>query len=116
MLPRDSLVIGSPFPRGADRPLRSRNEIDTASLSELCQNPLLASSTARSPYWRARPTCYSLAVRLDPRIRDAFRAFGRIGGKKGGPKGGASRMAKLSPAERRVLAKKAAKARWQKGK
>jgi hypothetical protein len=65
-----------------------------------CQNPILA--------------CYTRVVKLDPKIRDAFRALGRIGGKKGGPKGGASRMAKLTPEERRALAKKAARARWKK--
>jgi hypothetical protein len=52
-------------------------------------------------------------VKLDPKVREAFRAFGRIGGKKGGPKGGASRMAQLTAAERRTLAKKAAVARWK---
>ncbi|MHB8890345.1 MAG: hypothetical protein ACYC46_16160 [Acidobacteriaceae bacterium] len=35
--------------------------------------------------------------------------LGRLGGKKGGP----ARSAKLSPEERREIAKKAAKARWQ---
>jgi hypothetical protein len=53
-------------------------------------------------------------VKLDPKVREAFRAFGRIGGRKGGPKGGASRMAQLTAAERRALAKKAAAARWGK--
>jgi len=53
-------------------------------------------------------------VKLDPKVREAFRAFGRQGGKIGGPKGGKSRMAKLTAAERRTLAKKAAKARWRK--
>lgn len=33
-------------------------------------------------------------------------------GKLGGPKGGAARAAALSPARRRAIAKKAAKARW----
>jgi len=65
-----------------------------------CQNPVLA--------W------YTRAVKLDPKTRDAFRAFGSIGGKKGGPKGGKSRMARLTPAQRRALAKKAALARWSK--
>jgi hypothetical protein len=52
-------------------------------------------------------------VKLAPEVRDAFRAFGRIGGKKGGPKGGKSRMASLTPKERSKLAKKAATARWK---
>lgn len=51
-------------------------------------------------------------MKLDPKVRDAFRAFGRIGGKKGGPKGGKTRMAALTPEQRRALAKKAAAARW----
>jgi hypothetical protein len=59
--------------------------------------------------------CARLAgVKLDPEVREAFRDFGRIGGKKGGPKGGASRMAQLTTAERRALAKKAAAVRWGK--
>jgi hypothetical protein len=53
-------------------------------------------------------------VKLDPKTRDAFRAFGRLGGKKGGQKGGQSRMANLTATERRALAKKAAAARWAK--
>jgi hypothetical protein len=35
-------------------------------------------------------------------------------GKLGGAKGGAARAAKLSPAKRKAIAKKAAKARWGK--
>jgi hypothetical protein len=34
-------------------------------------------------------------------------------GRKGGLKGGKARMAKLSKAERQLLARKAAQARWQ---
>ena len=52
-------------------------------------------------------------MKLDPKVREAFRALGRIGGKKGGPKGGASRMANLTAEERHALAKKAAAARWR---
>ena len=51
-------------------------------------------------------------VKLTPEVREALRALGRIGGKKGGK----SRMAKLTPAERRALAKKAAQARWRKAR
>ncbi len=40
-------------------------------------------------------------------------ALGRLGG---GPTGGKARMAKLTPEERRALAKKAARARWAKAK
>ena len=43
-------------------------------------------------------------------------ALGRRGGKKGGPKGGTARMAALTPAERRALARRAAAARWSKRK
>jgi len=43
-------------------------------------------------------------------------ALGRRGGKKGGPKGGTARMAALTPAERRALARRAAVARWSKKK
>jgi hypothetical protein len=35
-------------------------------------------------------------------------------GRMGGLKGGKARAAKLSPAKRKAIAKKAAKARWQK--
>ena len=35
-------------------------------------------------------------------------------GEKGGKKGGRTRMASLSPIQRKALAKKAAKARWSK--
>lgn len=37
-------------------------------------------------------------------------------GRKGGLKGGKARAEKLSPAERKTIAKKAAKARWKKKK
>jgi hypothetical protein len=37
-------------------------------------------------------------------------------GRKGGKKGGAARAAKLSPEERSAIARKAAAARWKKGK
>lgn len=37
-------------------------------------------------------------------------ALGRLGGQKGGP----ARAAKLTPAKRRAIAKKAARARWKK--
>ena len=39
-------------------------------------------------------------------------ALGRLGGKKGGP----ARAAKLSAAERKAIAKKAAKSRWEKAR
>jgi len=51
-------------------------------------------------------------VKLDAAALQAFRELGRIGGKKGGPKGGKARMAKLTEAQRRGLARKAARARW----
>jgi len=53
-------------------------------------------------------------VRLDPKVREAFRSLGRIGGKKGGPKGGRARMAGLTDAQRSELARKGARARWAK--
>ncbi len=37
-------------------------------------------------------------------------------GRKGGKKSGAARMEKLTPEQRTALAKKAAAARWKKGK
>ena len=55
-------------------------------------------------------------MRLDPRVREAFRKFGAIGGRKGGPKGGKARMASLTDDERRDLARKAAAVRWAKAK
>jgi len=38
--------------------------------------------------------------------------MGRRGGKAGGPKGGKARMAALTPKQRKELARKAARARW----
>ncbi len=47
---------------------------------------------------------------LTPEERhDAAVKLGRLGGKKGGP----ARAAKLTPEERRAIAKNAAKSRWQ---
>jgi hypothetical protein len=43
-------------------------------------------------------------------------ALGRIGGKKGGSKGGKTSAAKMTPAERRERARKAALARWKKAR
>ena len=40
--------------------------------------------------------------------REAARILGRLGGKKGGP----ARAAKLTPEERREIAKRGAEARW----
>jgi hypothetical protein len=78
---------------------------------------------ARTPSWLSRPMLEPPpgrarlgAVKLDRKVREAFRAFGRVGGKKGGPKGGKARMAGLTDAERRELARKAARARWKKAK
>ena len=44
-----------------------------------------------------------------PKKNPAAVALGRLGGKKGGP----ARAAKLTPEERREIAQKAAKARWE---
>lgn len=45
-----------------------------------------------------------------------MREMGRKGGKAAKGKGVKARMAALSPEERKELARKAAKARWAKGK
>ncbi len=45
-----------------------------------------------------------------PEKNPAAVTLGRLGGKKGGP----ARAAKLTPEERREIAQKAAKARWEK--
>jgi hypothetical protein len=45
-----------------------------------------------------------------------MREMGRKGGKAAGGKGGKKRMAALTAEERKDLARKAAKARWAKGK
>jgi hypothetical protein len=68
-------------------------------------------------YFNSSGMCYSLfamtrAPKLDPAVRAALQALGRIGGKKGGP----ARMAQLSAAERKALARKAIRARWAKVK
>jgi hypothetical protein len=47
---------------------------------------------------------------VDPAVSAAAAALGRLGGLKGGP----ARKAKLSPARRKAIAKKAAAARWRK--
>jgi hypothetical protein len=49
---------------------------------------------------------------VDPNKNPAAVALGRMGGLKGGN----ARAAKLSPAKRKAIAKKAAKARWAKSK
>jgi hypothetical protein len=54
--------------------------------------------------------------RLDPAVREALRALGRIGGKKGGPKGGKARWKGVSADARRAHARRAAAARWSKKK
>jgi len=93
-------------------PLGRRGIVDSGPISARwlplvrCQNPLLGAAV------RARLA----GVKLDPKVREAFRAFGRIGGKTGGRQGGTSRMAQLTATERRALAKKAAAARWKKQK
>ena len=60
--------------------------------------------------------CYSRGVRpkrkLDPAIREALQALGRIGGKKGGK----ARWKGVSREERSEIARKAARARWAKAK
>jgi hypothetical protein len=51
-------------------------------------------------------------IKLAADVLAAFRVFGSIGGRIGGK----SRMSKLTTAERRALARKAAAVRWGKGK
>lgn len=46
-----------------------------------------------------------------PKKNPAAVSLGRMGGKKGGP----ARATKLTPEQRREIAKKAAEARWGKG-
>ena len=58
-----------------------------------------------SRYYRA------MTERPDP-VREYLRGIGSKGGKKGGP----ARMAQLTAAERRALARKAIRARWAKVK
>jgi len=45
-----------------------------------------------------------------------MREMGKKGGRAGGKKGGKARMASMTPEEKTALAKKAAAARWKKGK
>jgi hypothetical protein len=49
-------------------------------------------------------------------VTEVMREMGRKGGKAAKGKGVKARMAALSPEERKVLASKAAKARWAKTK
>jgi hypothetical protein len=49
-------------------------------------------------------------------ISEVMREMGRKGGKAAKGKGVKARMAALSPEERKELARKAAKARWDKAK
>jgi hypothetical protein len=52
------------------------------------------------------------AIEDKPRKNPAAVALGKLGGRKGGM----ARAASLSPAKRKAIAKKAAKARWGKSK
>jgi hypothetical protein len=54
-------------------------------------------------------------VKKDP-VSEAARLMGQRGGKKGGRKGGKKRMAALTPEQRQELARKAARARWDRQK
>ena len=49
-------------------------------------------------------------------ISKVMREMGRKGGKAAGGKGGKTRMAALTPEQRKELARKAAQARWAKAK
>jgi hypothetical protein len=49
-------------------------------------------------------------------ISEIMREMGRKGGKAAGGKGGRKRMAALTAEQRKALARKAAKARWEKTK
>jgi len=50
----------------------------------------------------------------DDRAEEELRAFARELGRRGGLKGGRARAEKLTPEERKEIARKAAKARWDK--
>ena len=67
-----------------------------------------------------RAKLFSVKMRLPKKIAAMFRRAGKIGGKIGGSKGGKiggpARAAKLTPEQRSAIAKKAAAARWGKGK
>ena len=54
--------------------------------------------------------------RMKPRKNPHAVALGRLGGKKGGPKGGKARWDGVTKAERSEIARKAAQARWRKGR
>ncbi len=54
-------------------------------------------------------------MKRDP-VSEAARLIGSRGGKKGGRKGGKKRMAALTPEQRKELARKAARARWDRRK
>jgi hypothetical protein len=49
-----------------------------------------------------------MAMKIDPRLLRAFQECGRVGGQ--------TRAKNLTPARRRAIAKKAARARWKKKK
>jgi hypothetical protein len=49
-------------------------------------------------------------------ILEVMREMGKKGGKAGGKKGGKARMAALTPAQRKELARKAVQTRWAKAK
>jgi hypothetical protein len=65
---------------------------------------------ARGFFGYIRPAGTISTVSTDPVIREYLARIGRRGGKKGG----VARMAGLTAAERRELARKAATARWEK--
>lgn len=51
-------------------------------------------------------------IRLDPKVREALQALGRIGGRIGGK----ARAKKLTAEQRREIARKAARTRWEREK
>lgn len=58
----------------------------------------------------AQPAVKSIKLPDEPQKNPAAVALGKLGGSKGGK----ARAANLSPAKRRQIAKKAARARWSK--
>jgi hypothetical protein len=76
------------------------------------QEGLLACQAAAADVLESRAV--ASRRKLDPAVREALRALGRIGGKKGGPKGGKARWEGVSAEARRAHARRAAAVRWSK--
>ncbi len=53
---------------------------------------------------------------MTPELLEAFRKFGAAGGRKGGSAGGKARARRLTRKQRQAIGRKAAAARWAKGR